>query len=349
MTIYQHERTAFAGQERRFRTSADRPLSLLTHCPAHQTTDLVARSDLANELGIAKLFIKDESKRMGLGSFKALGGAFAVAQHLHEQSGSFELVSPEAKAQVARETFITASAGNHGLSVAAGANVFGAQSVIVLSRTVPESFADRIRALNAKVEWVDGDYEASVEHARSLAKKNGWYLLADGSWEGYVAPPARVMEGYTVLAQECANTFRESGEWPTHVFLQAGVGGLAASIAGHIRDHWDEQPQILVVEPDRAPCLQTSIAAGQMKTAPGEVSNMGRLDCKDASLIAFEALQRDADQFQTISDDEALAATARLSEAGFASTPSGVAGYAGLMAIDRHPDMRAMIIVSEGK
>ncbi len=322
-------------------------MALLAACPAYAATPLVDASALAERLGLARLWIKDETSRMRLGSFKALGGAFAVAQIILDRSGETDPTSAKAQAVAGDLTIITASAGNHGLSVAAGAKVFGTQAKIVLSSTVPESFADRIRATGAGVVRVDGTYEDSVAEAARLADVNGWIHLADGSWEGYTEAPALVMEGYTVLAEECRQAFAADGVWPTHVYLQAGVGGLAAGVAAHIRAFWDEQPQIIVVEPDAAPCLLTSVEAGKLTNAPGPDSNMGRLDCKDASLLAYDVLRSAADRFVTISDAEATAATDSMADAGVASTPSGTAGLAAL--IEEPPaEGRVLLIASEG-
>lgn len=285
---------------------------------------------------------------MRLGSFKALGGAFAVAQMISESAGTADLTDESAKKTAASMTFITASAGNHGLSVAAGARIFGARAVIVLSAAVPEDFADRIRAVNAEVIRVEGSYEDSVACAMETAESNAWILLADGSWEGYVERPALVMEGYSVLAEECRVEFATSGRWPTQVFLQAGVGGLAAAVAGHIRDYWTEQPIITVVEPEAAPCLMASVKAGRLTRADGPLSNMGRLDCKDASLLSFESLRADADNFVTISDSEADAAVNLLARYGISTTPSGAAPLAALAAIAPDRESRCLIIVSEG-
>ncbi len=285
---------------------------------------------------------------MRLGSFKALGGAFAVAQMISDASDETDLLSEKARDVAEGMTFITASAGNHGLSVAAGARVFGARAVIVLCSSVPEGFANRIRALEAEVVRVDGTYEDSVAHAISAASAYGWYLLADGSWEGYTERPALVMEGYTVLAEECRTEFAAGGQWPSHVFLQAGVGGLAAAVAGHIREFWAEQPQIIVVEPEAAPCLMESVKAEQMTRVDGSVSNMGRLDCKDASLIAYLSLRQDADTFITVSDHDALAAVATLAKHGIASTPSGAASLAALKNLAPGMSSRCMFIVTEG-
>lgn len=335
-------------EPRLFRTEATRPLALLAQCPAYAATPLSDQTELANQLGIGNLFIKDESTRMRLGSFKALGGAFAVAQMISDAAETTDLESQQAKVVAHEMTFITASAGNHGLSVAAGARIFGASAKIFLSSAVPEGFANRIRALNAEVIRVDGSYEDSVAAAKDSAASNDWLLLADGSWPGYVDRPALVMEGYSVLAEECRLEFMKSGTWPSHVVLQAGVGGLAAAMAAHIREYWPHQPHITIVEPDAAPCLMQSIQSENLIHVEGPLSNMGRLDCKDASLIAFDSLQRDADAFVTISDTEATAATAVLADQGIPTTPSGAASFAALSKMDIDHSSRCLVIVTEG-
>lgn len=331
-----------------FHPVAERALAMLADCPAHAATPLHSREDLAGELGIAELWVKDETRRMGLGSFKALGGAFAVARMIADKAGSSDFGSPEVAKVAAGMTFVTASAGNHGLSVAAGARVFGARSVIVLAAGVPEAFADRIRATGGEVLRVEGNYEKSVAEARRAALQKGWLLLADGSWHGYVERPALIMEGYTVVAEECREAFAAQKNWPSHVFLQAGVGGLAAAFAAHIRTSWPVQPEIIVVEPEAAPCLRDSVAAGKLQAVEGPESNMGRLDCKDASLIAFEALRRDADRFITVGDRQAAAAAERLAAAGIATTPSGAAGFAGIPAAALSADAACLVIATEG-
>lgn len=322
-------------------------MALLKKCPVYVPTSLSGLPALAQELGIARLIVKDESSRMGLGSFKALGGAFAVAQMICEAAATDDPMDDLAQKIASEMTFVTASAGNHGLSVAAGAKVFGAKSVVVLPASAPEAFVQRISAMGAKVKR-SGSYEAAVASAICSAEENGWIHLADGSWPGYVEAPALIMEGYTVLAEECRKGFIEAGHWPTHVFLQAGVGGLAASFAAHVREHWPEQPFIVVVEPDAAPCLLQSIKAGTLTHADGPDSNMGRLDCKDASMIAFDSLRCDANAFLTISDHDADFASAMLDHHGVVTTPSGAAGLAGLLALAPGPDSRCLIIVSEG-
>lgn len=335
-------------EPRLFRTSHERPMTMLNMCPVYTPTPIYEHSELAKLIGIQTLFIKDESKRMRLGSFKALGGAFAVAQMISDAAKTLEMGSLAAKSTAADMKFMTASAGNHGLSVAAGAQIFGARAVIFLSTSVPESFANRIRGMNADVVRVHGSYKDSITAAVAAAENSNGLLLADGSWNGYIERPALVMEGYTVLAEECRAKFTQEKKWPTHVLLQAGVGGLAAAIAGHIRDYWDEQPNIIIVEPDAAPCLAESFKAHQITSVTGSTSNMGRLDCKDASLIAFQSLKNDANVFMTISDDIAANASSLLTTHNIPTTPSGAAGLAALQLSKTDPTSRCLVIVTEG-
>lgn len=156
------------------------------------------------------------------------------------------------------------------------------------------------------------------------------------------------MEGYLQLAAEAA---AQIDGVPTHIFLQAGVGGLAAAVAAYARQVWGNAPQIIVVEPDAAPALIESIRSGELQDTQGPVSSMGRLDCKTPSMVALNGLARDADVFATISEEEAAAGVRTLAEYGYATTPSGGAGLAALLAgrvKDLGPDARVLAILSEG-
>ncbi|MEM8653338.1 MAG: pyridoxal-phosphate dependent enzyme [Pseudomonadota bacterium] len=314
--------------------------ALLKRCPAHAPTPLVDAPALAARVGVKAVWVKDERGRMGLGSFKALGAAFAIAREAAKVGGD------DLGQSLRGRTFVTASAGNHGLSVAAGARVFGAQAVIYLAETVPDAFAARLQDRGARVVREGAFYEASMAAAERAAASEGWTLLSDSSWDGYSALPYRVMEGYLQLATEAA---AQMSEPPTHILLQAGVGGLAAAVAAYARREWGEAPQIIVVEPEAAPALCESVKAGQLVDTSGPVSSMGRLDCKTPSLIALKGLARDADMFVTISEEEAQAALPVLAERGLATTASGGAGLAALLAgLPIGSDARVWAILSEG-
>lgn len=304
-------------------TDARAALALYQNCPAKHQTALKQFDDLAAKAGVGEVWLKLESERMGLGSFKALGAAYAIAKQAagRADSGDAEAMSTA----LTGETFICASAGNHGLSVAAGARLFGAKAVVVLADTVPEGFADRLRAKGAEVVRAGADYEAGMEVSKQMAADNGWNLLSDGSWLGYWQPARDVMEGYLIMGHEAADQMQQP---PTHIFLQAGVGGLAAACTAAARERWGDAVTIVVVEPSAAPALIESVKAGTSVDTTGPVSSMGRLDCKTPSHLALKYLAAEADYFMTIDDDTVEASVSELARMGIETSPSGGAGIA---------------------
>ena len=320
------------------------PKKLAEICPKHTETPLICASTIADHIGVDAIFLKDERKRMGLGSFKALGAAYVIANQAYATNPD------QIDTALKDRTFAAASAGNHGLSVAAGARIFGARAVIYLATTVPEAFAERLRNMGAQVERAGVTYEESMAAAQLAAERNDWTLLSDASWPGYTELPHRLMEGYLLMAAEIADQLKQP---PTHVFLQAGVGGMAAALAAYFRKVWGGAPRIIIVEPEAAPALLESIRSGKPVVTTGPVSNMGRLDCKEPSLIALNGLARDANQFMTISDEQADQALKTLSIAGIETTPSGSAGVAAIVSGVRCPDLalnsksRVLAIISE--
>ncbi|MFX0540536.1 pyridoxal-phosphate dependent enzyme [Roseovarius sp. S4756] len=319
-------------------TDSEAPRALLARCPAAGATPLVT----AEGFGPA-VWVKDERGRMNLGSFKALGAAYVIAHEAQEAAGQMD--DRDMMRILDGRTYVTASAGNHGMSVAAGAAIFGARAVIYLAAPVPESFADRLRARGAEVVRAGDNYEASMEAAQKAADENGWTLLSDSSWPGYTDLPHRLMEGYLAMAAEASEQMPQA---PTHILLQAGVGGMAGACAAYFRSVWGDAPRIIVVEPEAAPALYDSIEAGAFVPSEGPVSNMGRLDCKEASLIALKGLARDADAFALITDDEAAAVLPELAALGLDTSESGGAGLAALSHLGLPEDARVLCILSEG-
>lgn len=322
--------------------AAHRVTQLLSLCPAASQTPL---RDITGALGTGEMWVKDERSRMNLGSFKALGAAYVIACHATETGQDL------GKNPLSGRTYVTASAGNHGLSVAAGARIFGAKAVIYLSQTVPDAFAERLASQGAQVVRAGSDYAASMEAAQTAAVENVWTLLSDSSWEGYMDLPHTLMEGYTQMAAEIVE---QCPDVPTHIFLQAGVGGLAGAVAAYCREAWGNQPVITVVEPTAAPALMNSIEAGACVFADGPDSSMGRLDCKEPSLIALNGLARDADFFVTLEDARVEAVLPLLAEHDLNTSPSGAAGLAAALepeicaqlGIDARS--KVMCILSEG-
>lgn len=313
-------------------------MQLLERCPEYAPTSLRDEPALAKELGVGRLWLKDETRRMGLGSFKALGAAYVIARDA--EAGDLSGV-----------TYVAASAGNHGLSLATGARIFGARAVVYIAETVPAEFETRLGEAGAEVVRAGVDYEESMAAAERAAAIDGWQLLSDSSWPGYTAVPRRVMEGYLALGFEVAEQL--AGEpAPTHVFVQAGVGGLAAAVSGFVRATWGDDPHIVVVEPEVARPLLESVRAGRPVRADGPVSAMGRLDCKEPSHLALAALACWADLFVAIPDARAEEAADRLGRHDVVTTPSGAAGLAavavGQEELGLDDGCRVLTIISEG-
>ncbi|MFK5978272.1 MAG: pyridoxal-phosphate dependent enzyme [Rhizobiaceae bacterium] len=351
MTTYLHHQSA----DRAFEPDPSKPAQLLRACPAYKETPVLEITQPNGRV----LLVKDETQRMNLGAFKALGGVYAVAQlialewetHSGEKLEVEDFASEKIRAFANRLTFVCASAGNHGMAVAAGARIFGANARIHLAREMPDAFEKRLQAKGASVVRSSQTYDHSVAEALRDVEASGAILLADGSWPGYTVPPSLVMEGYTIIAEEMRREFEVKKYWPSHVYLQAGVGGMAAAITFMIRKNWAEQPEIIIVEPEAAPCLMASSKAGKVLTVEGPVSNMGRLDCKAPSILAFDLLERSNVNYMTVSDEEADLAVAKLAEDGIATTPSGAAGLAGQIKSlpnDHEDGYNPLIIVSEG-
>jgi diaminopropionate ammonia-lyase len=323
--------------------------------PEHRPTPLVALPGLATELGIGALHAKDEGQRLGLGSFKALGGAYAVVRLVLEAAGerhgrSFDeadLSSPEVRAVAAGMTFACATDGNHGRSVAQGAALVGARSVIFVHGGVSPARAEAIARFGAEIVRVAGTYDESVVEAARVATERGWTVVSDTSWDGYERIPGLVMQGYTAIIREALAQLPAP---PTHVFVQAGVGGIAAAIAAHLSlVSGPNRPIFTVVDPARAACIFESARAGQpTKIGHDEPTVMAMLECYDPSPLAWRVLERSADAFMTVEDEVAVEAMNKLArpvggDPAIVGGESGVAGLAGLIVALRDPQARSAL------
>lgn len=344
-------------------------LDMLKACPAHRQTPLHSLPALAKRLGIGELRVKDESQRFGFGAFKALGGVIAVYNKLsgaigdaYHSSPEFEEVMKGNYREITKDyVFTTASSGNHGRSVAAGARLFGNRCIIFLPKFTSADKEAAIRARGAEVIRVDGDYDTAVAECRRQAEANGWTIISDTSWEGYEDTPRDVMRGYTVLVEEVIRQWRAG---PTHVFVQAGVGGLAAAVIGYLWARHEPRPTFIVVEPESADCWLQSNAAGKPVPASGNADTMmGGLACREISPVTWPVVGLATDWFMTITEDEVMPARKLLAhpadgDPAIASGPSGCAGFAGLVrvctdeaafkALHLGSSSRVLVINSEG-
>lgn len=347
---------------------ADTVERFLAHRDNHRTTPLHALPALATELGLGSLHVKDEGFRLGLGSFKALGGAYAVLRLVLEEAGRSlgrpvdvaDLSQPDVRAVAATMTVACATDGNHGRSVAQGAQLVGARAVIFVHAGVSQQRIAAIARYGAEMIRVDGNYDDSVRQAAQVSAEKGWTVVSDTSWPGYERIPGLVMQGYTAIVREALRQLRQP---PTHVFVQAGVGGIAAAVAGYLAIVLgDARPTFIVVEPARAACVVAAAQAGcVVKVAHGEATVMAMLECYEASPVAWRVLARAADAFMTVDEDEAIAVMRRLARpsAGdpvIVAGESGGVGLAGLIraVADRQADLgldgrsRVLVINTEG-
>ena len=326
----------------------------------YRPTPLHAMPALAAELGVGGIVLKDEGQRFGLGSFKALGGAYAVHRLVLEDAEArlnrtvdpTELLSPEIRAVAERMTFACATDGNHGRSVAQGAALVGARAVIFMHRGVSDARVAAIARFGAEVVRVDGTYDDSVAEAARVCEVRGWIALSDTSWPGYERIPGLVMQGYTVMVRE---TLEAMSSPPTHVFVQAGVGGLAAAVAGHLGDVFGvARPTVVVVEPARAACVYASAQAGRPVRIPhGEPTVMAMLECYEPSLLAWRILAHTADAFMTVDEDDAVDVMRRLArtvggDPAIVAGESGGVGLAGLIRAANDATARTLIGLDDG-
>lgn len=333
--------------------ATDRVLQVLKSEGIYTPTPLHSMPALANKLGLGSLILKDESFRFGLRSFKALGGAYALMTLVREEASRRlgrsvnELKPDEIRSTARTMTFACATDGNHGRSVAYGARLMGSRAVIFVHPGVSASRVEAISSLGAEIVRTQGTYDDSVLEATRVSKAENWIVLSDTSWPGYEHIPSLVMQGYTVLVREVLSV---SPKPPTHVFLQAGVGGLAAAVAGHMALVLGSgRPHVTVVEPIHAACLYESAKVGYPVRVPAlQRSVMAMLECYEPSLAAFRILERVCDGFMTI-DDESATTVMRLLADPFPGDPpvvageSGGAGLAGAVAALRDRAVAAQI------
>jgi diaminopropionate ammonia-lyase len=336
--------------------------------PGYESTPLHLLDTLANQLGVSRLWYKDEAERFGLGSFKALGGAYAVCLLLKkaieaetgEIAASSDLMGQSYRQITSKITVSSATDGNHGRSVAWGAQLFGCQCVIYIHSQVSNGRQSAIESLGAEVVRIAGNYDDSVRRAASDASKHNRTLVSDTSYEGYTDIPRLVTFGYTVMLKEIVDQLE--GKIPSHIFIQAGVGGLACAVSAYFWQIWaTARPRMIIVEPEAANCLQQSARAGHSVAVKGDLETlMAGLACGEVSLLAWEVLSVGCDDFITL-DEGSVAPCMKLLAAGeprIVAGESAVAGIAALIGVMQsetlqndlalRPESTVLVIGTEG-
>ncbi len=310
--------------------------------PGYAPTPLIELPEVAQAAGVARVWLKDESKRFGLNAFKGLGASYAVYRFLQRRwqerfpeepfsPRTFE--DPSLVARLGTFTFATATDGNHGRAVAWTARRLSQRAVIYVPSNTVRARIDAIRSEQAEVVVVDGTYDETVRRAAADAERFGWQVISDTAYPGYMEIPRWIMEGYTTIFAEAREQLPER---ETVVLLQAGVGGLACAGALFYQRERARRPALVSVEPTDADCLLESALApdGSIRVARGKQSSiMAGLNCGTPSLLAWPVIRDAFDFFLAIDDDYAREAMRHLAASGVVSGESGAAGVAGLLAL----------------
>jgi diaminopropionate ammonia-lyase len=327
----------------------------ITSWDEYKITPLVELDELAKQTGVSKLYYKNEHYRFSLKSFKALGGAYAVANlligKLKDQgidANSNDLLAGTYKDITNKITVSCATDGNHGKSVAWGASNFGCNCEIFIHSHVSVNREKEIAKYGANVNRINGNYDDSVHVADKTAEEKGYFTVSDTSYEGYTEVPKDVMQGYTIMVDEA---LKQMGEKPTHVFLQGGVGGMAAAVASFILETYQEESPIFVmIEPTNADCLLQSARNGVPTVVHGDLETvMAGLSCGEISLLAWKILENKTKAFFSIPDEpisEVMKYLADLKEP-VVSGESAVAGLAGYMIIQHSDEYRRALKIDE--
>ena len=314
----------------------DEAYKIISGWDGYSSTPLISLNKLNAKLKLNKIYYKDESKRFHLKSFKALGGAYAVEKIIKGND---------------KKVISTATAGNHGRSVAWGSQKNDLECKIFISEFVSESRAEVMRNFGADVIRVKGNYEDSLNECIDQSNKNNWQIVQDVAWEDYRIVPKLTMAGYSVMMKEISEQIKN--EKVSHVILQAGVGGMAAAMVAGIARYLDYIPQIIIVEPDSAACVLESIKTGKIeKISIEEESIMGGMSCGEVSLVPWEILRNSIHFCVTVSDDYISNVVKSLANKEFSeekiiggecSTP----GIASLIGLSNDHEIRKKINLNE--
>ncbi len=317
--------------------------------PLYAKTPLVSLPALADFLQVGHILVKDESKRFGLNAFKGLGGAYALAMRVCEKLGKnaqaitlSDLQSEEMRKEISAMTFITTTDGNHGKGISWAAALLGAEARVYMPRGSAQARARAIEeAGNARVLITDMGYDDTVRYTARLAKEKGWELIQDTSWPGYENVPRWIVQGYTTMLYEAIDEMEEKGIFPTHVFLQAGVGAMAGGVLGAIAVTYREKmPRVFLVEPEEVACIFESARQddGFPHPATGsEITIMAGLNCAEPCQLTWPILRDFADIYCACSDKVAVRGMQKLARPMGTDMPivSGESGAvtAGLLSL----------------
>ena len=274
----------------------------ISNWEGYKPTPLIDLNKLSKNYNLNKIFYKDESKRFKLKSFKALGGAYAVEKI---SAGNKDIIVS------------TATAGNHGKSVAWGAQRLGLKSKIFISENVSESRAKDIASFGAEIIRVKGNYDDSLKACITQSTENNWEIIQDVAWQDYELVPKLTMSGYSVMIKEISE---QTNHYITHIFLQAGVGGMASAVIAGVARYFKRIPRIIIIEPESADCVLASIDNSKLtKVEIKKESIMGGMSCGEVSLVPWQIIKNSVNNCLSLSDDNIATTVAMLAKGEFSN------------------------------
>ena len=336
--------------------------------PQYSVTPLVKLNHMAEKLGLGSLYIKDESYRFGLNAFKVLGGSFAMARYIAQQTGKdvselpYQVLTSEAlKKEFGQATFFTATDGNHGRGVAWAANKLGQKAVVLMPKGSTQTRLNNIRKEGATATIEECNYDECVRMAADMAARTEHGIIVqDTAWDGYEEIPAWIMQGYGTMVMEADAQLHEDGcEAPTHVFIQAGVGSLAGAVQGYFANRYPKTPpKVVVVEAESAACLYKGAVAGDgaIRIVDGDMPTiMAGLACGEPNTISWDILKNHVDTFVAAPDWVAAKGMRMLAAPIKGDTPvtsgeSGAAPFgtlACIMCMDEYQELREHLGLDE--
>ncbi|GAA0178380.1 diaminopropionate ammonia-lyase [Clostridium sediminicola] len=292
--------------------NAEKALRFVQTQEDYKPTPLVSLNCLAKRFGVSKIYVKDESKRMGLNAFKGVGVFYGVARLICEKFDldiekiSFDdLMEPKLNSKIQELVFVAATDGNHGKGLAWILSKLGCECNIYMPKNTTDARVKAIENLGANVTVTDGNYDETLRVVIEKAAENDWIHVQDQAWEGYTKVTNLISEGYTIIADETLKQMNEDGtKQPTHIILQAGAGSFAFGIMGYYANALkNSKPYMCLAEPENAACYYDSVINGKYSIVPGELKTvMAGLSVGEANIVAWEYLRTIVEGYASCSD-----------------------------------------------
>lgn len=306
--------------------------------PGYSPTKLISVPELARELGVGSVFIKDESERFGLPAFKALGATWAIDKALRAHALNSGDSFP---------TLVTATDGNHGRAVANTAKKRGLSARIYIPHTVSEAAITAIEREGAEVHVLEEDYDSVVQIAATDSRETGALLIQDTAWEGYTDIPGWIVEGYTTMLAEVDDQLAQRSLQATHVLVPTGVGSLLQAVLSHYRGQGTHAAHVISVEPDTAGCILASVRAQALTAVPTAHTIMSGLNCGTPSALAWPLIRQGLSAAVVVTDEQAIDSLEYLTHRGIAVGPCGAAALSGIRVLTDKKSTREQLTLDK--